>query len=53
MALYQALAALATDEDRRRIMGARGRDKAEREYDSKVNAGRIVGLMKGITGRDN
>ncbi|MGI8968682.1 MAG: glycosyltransferase family 4 protein [Chloroflexota bacterium] len=49
--LRLALESLAGDPRLRRAMGARGREVAEREYDSAVNARRILSLMTGLAAR--
>lgn len=46
--LHAALEGLVGDVARRRAMGRRGREKAEREYDSRANAQRICGIMSGL-----
>jgi len=47
-ALRDALDALAADVSRRRAIGACGRAKAERDYNSVTNARRILGIMESV-----
>ncbi len=47
-ALAAALDRLAGDAALRRAMGARGRARAEQEYDSAANARRILAIMRGL-----